>query len=171
MEDHKGNNLLTTTTNPGSTNVASIASPLTMEQGLLFLGLGQYIDRCKEAGINNWATLSQLSEAGFEAIGVSLGHRRKLQRAFAQRHYWPGCLPLPTADEIRAFPGFPFEAESSSSGSDESISPQPSEKQRRSEVVSDSKRTTSDTGLRDLRQRNWTGQIEELEISSPRSPL
>jgi len=109
---------------PGSETGSSAGTSPTIEQGLLAVGLPQYIEPCREYGVESWAKLSQLSESDFESLGVSLGHRRKLQRAFAQQHFWPDYLPLPTATEIKGF--FPFAVESESSGSDESITPQPS---------------------------------------------
>ena len=109
---------------PGTGNPSG--SSTTIEQGLLALGLPQYIEPCRSSGLTSWATLSQLSESDFESLGISIGHRRKLQRAFAQQNFWPDYLPLPTPDDIKGFRSFPFEAEPSSSGSDESITLQPS---------------------------------------------
>jgi len=110
---------------PHASNDSPSVSTKTIEQGLRALGLPQYIEPCRKSGVSSWATLSQLSEPDFENLGISLGHRRKLQRAFAQQHFWPDYLPLPTEKEIQGFPSFPFES-SSLSGSDNSTSPQSS---------------------------------------------
>jgi len=44
-----------------------------------------------------------VTENDFEALGIRLGDRRKLQREIARRQLWPDGSPLPTPDELREF--------------------------------------------------------------------
>ena len=44
-----------------------------------------------------------MTESDFDALGIRLGDRRKLQREIARRQLWPDGSPLPTPDELREF--------------------------------------------------------------------
>ncbi|KPI39607.1 Non-histone chromosomal protein 6 [Cyphellophora attinorum] len=48
------------------------------------LGLEQYLDVLIGEGFETWDTLLDIQETDFEALGIKLGHRRKLQRAIAE---------------------------------------------------------------------------------------
>ncbi|KAI9745491.1 MAG: hypothetical protein M1818_001025 [Claussenomyces sp. TS43310] len=50
---------------------------------LLELGLTQYLDAFIEQGFDTWETILDITESDFDALGVKLGHRRKLQRRIA----------------------------------------------------------------------------------------
>ncbi|KAM0509314.1 hypothetical protein ACHAP6_000378 [Verticillium nonalfalfae] len=58
-----------------------------MAQGLgtIFVELGilQYLDTFVEQGFDTWATILDITESDLDALGVKLGHRRKLQRRIA----------------------------------------------------------------------------------------
>ncbi|KAG7151073.1 High mobility group protein 20A like [Verticillium longisporum] len=58
-----------------------------MAQGLgtIFaeLGILQYLDTFVEQGFDTWATILDITESDLDALGVKLGHRRKLQRRIA----------------------------------------------------------------------------------------
>lgn len=41
-----------------------------------------------------------MTEAEFAAMGIKLGHRRKLQREAARRHSWPDDRALPIEKDI-----------------------------------------------------------------------
>ena len=75
-------------------------SSTTLEQGLASLGMEQYLPACQRAGLT-WDSLSQLAESDFDELNIALGHRRKLQRAFARSSSWPDNMPLPTAKELK----------------------------------------------------------------------
>jgi hypothetical protein len=65
------------------------------------LGLEDYLPSCLLAGIQDWKSLSTVTEAELIAIGIRAGHRRKLQRKIAQIYSWPDRLPLPSAAELQ----------------------------------------------------------------------
>ncbi|KXH61141.1 HMG box protein [Colletotrichum salicis] len=58
-----------------------------MAQGLdgIFaeLGISQYLDFFLEQGFDTWETILDITESDLDALGVKLGHRRKLQRRIA----------------------------------------------------------------------------------------
>ncbi|KAL6868465.1 hypothetical protein J3F83DRAFT_696015 [Trichoderma novae-zelandiae] len=47
------------------------------------LGISQYLDAFVEHGFDTWDTILDIQESDFDALGVKLGHRRKLQRRIA----------------------------------------------------------------------------------------
>ncbi|KAL8843559.1 MAG: hypothetical protein Q9170_000063 [Blastenia crenularia] len=47
------------------------------------LGLGQYLDRFLAEGFEAWETVLDITESDLDALGVKLGHRRRLQREIA----------------------------------------------------------------------------------------
>ncbi|KAI9640927.1 hypothetical protein NHQ30_010768 [Ciborinia camelliae] len=47
------------------------------------LGISQYLQNFKEQGFDSWDTILDITESDFDALGVKLGHRRKLQRRIA----------------------------------------------------------------------------------------
>jgi hypothetical protein len=47
------------------------------------LGLSQYLDTFCEHGFDTWDTILDITESDFDALGVKLGHRRRLQRKIA----------------------------------------------------------------------------------------
>lgn len=90
-------------------NQASQASPLPclpcpgmaaaadLQRTLTDLGLEQYLPNCLQAGFQNFQSLSSVTEAELTALGIRLGHRRKLLRKIARDHAWPDNRPLPTS--------------------------------------------------------------------------
>jgi hypothetical protein len=44
------------------------------------LGLSQYLDAFVDQGFDTWETILYIQEQDFDALGVKLGHRRKLQQ-------------------------------------------------------------------------------------------
>ncbi|KAL8854219.1 MAG: hypothetical protein Q9221_000933 [Calogaya cf. arnoldii] len=44
------------------------------------LGLGQYLERFVDEGFETWETVLDITESDLDALGVKLGHRRRLQR-------------------------------------------------------------------------------------------
>jgi hypothetical protein len=68
-----------------------------LQRTLTDLGLEQYLPNCLQAGFHNFQSLSSLTEAELTALGLRLGHRRKLQRKIARDHAWPDNRPLPTS--------------------------------------------------------------------------
>ena len=65
------------------------------EQTFRRLGLEQYLPIFVRAGFGHWRFLCDITESDFDLLGVKLGHRRKLQREIARRHFWPDYEPLP----------------------------------------------------------------------------
>ncbi|TVY78194.1 High mobility group protein 20A [Lachnellula suecica] len=55
------------------------------ELGEIFaeLGISRYLDEFIEQGFDTWDTILDITESDFDALGVKLGHRRKLQRKIA----------------------------------------------------------------------------------------
>ncbi|KAL2127342.1 hypothetical protein VTI74DRAFT_10888 [Chaetomium olivicolor] len=47
------------------------------------LGITQYLDAFLEQGFDTWETILDITESDLDALGVKLGHRRKLQRRIA----------------------------------------------------------------------------------------
>jgi hypothetical protein len=47
------------------------------------LGISQYLDDFRSQGFDTWDTILDITESDFDALGVKLGHRRKLQRKIA----------------------------------------------------------------------------------------
>ncbi|TVY47275.1 High mobility group protein [Lachnellula occidentalis] len=47
------------------------------------LGVSHYLDDFIEQGFDTWETILDITESDFDALGVKLGHRRKLQRKIA----------------------------------------------------------------------------------------
>ena len=56
-----------------------------IELGEIFAGLGisQYLQVFLGQGFDTWETILDITESDFDALGVKLGHRRKLQRKIA----------------------------------------------------------------------------------------
>ena len=56
-----------------------------IELGHIFaeLGISQYLQDFVEQGFDTWETILDIKESDFDALGVKLGHRRKLQRKIA----------------------------------------------------------------------------------------
>ncbi|KAI4120101.1 MAG: hypothetical protein LQ345_000057 [Seirophora villosa] len=47
------------------------------------LGLGRYLERFLDEGFETWETVVDITESDLDALGVKLGHRRRLQREIA----------------------------------------------------------------------------------------
>ncbi|UKZ77434.1 hypothetical protein TrVFT333_005155 [Trichoderma virens FT-333] len=47
------------------------------------LGISQYLDTFVEQGFDTWETILDIQESDLDALGVKLGHRRRLQRRIA----------------------------------------------------------------------------------------
>ncbi|KAL8764344.1 MAG: hypothetical protein Q9184_000049 [Pyrenodesmia sp. 2 TL-2023] len=47
------------------------------------LGLAQYLDQFLDEGFETWETVLDITESDLDALGVKLGHRRRLQREIA----------------------------------------------------------------------------------------
>jgi hypothetical protein len=47
------------------------------------LGISQYLQDFLDQGFDTWDTILDITESDFDALGVKLGHRRKLQRKIA----------------------------------------------------------------------------------------
>ncbi|KAH6634419.1 hypothetical protein B0J18DRAFT_19012 [Chaetomium sp. MPI-SDFR-AT-0129] len=58
---------------------------MTQLLGSIFeeLGLTQYLDAFIDQGFDTWETILDVTESDLDALGVKLGHRRKLQRRIA----------------------------------------------------------------------------------------
>lgn len=54
-----------------------------LEDILTELGLAQYLEDFIEHGFDSWQTVLDITESDFDALGVKLGHRRKIQRKIA----------------------------------------------------------------------------------------
>jgi hypothetical protein len=66
-----------------------------LEAILAELGIFHYLSDFIEQGFDSWDTILDIMESDFAAIGVKLGHRRKLQRKIADSMGWPGNWALP----------------------------------------------------------------------------
>lgn len=65
----------------------------TLESEFAGLGLSQYINAFTDQGFDSWETILDIQESDLDALGVKLGHRRKLQRRIANaRGATPGTL-------------------------------------------------------------------------------
>ncbi|KAI1447737.1 high mobility group box domain-containing protein [Annulohypoxylon stygium] len=47
------------------------------------LGISQYLETFVDQGFDSWETILDITESDLDALGVKLGHRRKLQRRIA----------------------------------------------------------------------------------------
>jgi len=47
------------------------------------LGISQYLETFVDQGFDTWETILDITESDLDALGVKLGHRRKLQRRIA----------------------------------------------------------------------------------------
>lgn len=66
------------------------------------LGLSQYVDAFVDQGFDTWETILDIQESDLDALGVKLGHRRKLQRRIANAR---GIAPsVSLASPLRANP-------------------------------------------------------------------
>ncbi|KAF3764953.1 hypothetical protein M406DRAFT_340462 [Cryphonectria parasitica EP155] len=57
------------------------------------LGISQYLDAFVDQGFDTWETILDITESDLDALGVKLGHRRKLQRRIANAR---GIAPTAT---------------------------------------------------------------------------
>ncbi|KAL2255680.1 hypothetical protein VTK26DRAFT_2898 [Humicola hyalothermophila] len=79
------------------------------------LGISQYLDAFLEQGFDTWETILDITESDLDALGVKLGHRRKLQRRIAN---FRGIAPEtslvspihPSAEDQRAHDGVKAES-------------------------------------------------------------
>lgn len=79
---------------------------MTRELDSIFaeLGLSQYLDAFVDQGFDTWDTILDIQESDLDALGVKLGHRRKLQRRIANARGITPSVSLaltfkPTSDE------------------------------------------------------------------------
>jgi hypothetical protein len=79
----------------------------SLEEVFEELGLSQYLDAFVDQGFDSWDTILDVTESDLDALGVKLGHRRKLQRRIANtRGIAPiGNLVSPTRPSIEDFRG------------------------------------------------------------------
>ncbi|KAL6908494.1 hypothetical protein GGI43DRAFT_145366 [Trichoderma evansii] len=63
------------------------------------LGLAQYLDTFVEQGFDTWDTILDIQESDLDALGVKLGHRRRLQRRIANAR---GIDPSISLSSIKA---------------------------------------------------------------------
>jgi hypothetical protein len=54
-----------------------------LEEIFAELGISHYLHDFLEQGFDTWETILDITESDFDALGVKLGHRRKLQRKIA----------------------------------------------------------------------------------------
>lgn len=73
--------------------------PSELEGVFKELGLSQYLDAFTEQGFDKWETILDIQESDLDALGVKLGHRRKLQRRIANAR---GIAPSISLADIRA---------------------------------------------------------------------
>ncbi|KAI5465946.1 hypothetical protein BGZ63DRAFT_400379 [Mariannaea sp. PMI_226] len=70
--------------------------PSELETIFTQLGLTQYLDSFIEQGFDEWDIILDIQESDLDALGVKLGHRRKLQRRIANdRGISPGTALVP----------------------------------------------------------------------------
>ncbi|KAI4848036.1 hypothetical protein E4T44_04170 [Aureobasidium sp. EXF-8845] len=78
----------------------------TLKSLLKRLDLSRYHDAFVDEGFDTWETLMDITESDLEALGVKLGHRRKLQRAIFEaskdRIFLPLLLNSASRDEATA---------------------------------------------------------------------
>ena len=58
------------------------------------LGISHYLYNFLEQGFDTWETILDITESDFDALGVKLGHRRKLQRKIANSRGLPSDCAL-----------------------------------------------------------------------------
>lgn len=63
------------------------------------LGISQYLDTFVEQGFDTWDTILDIQESDLDALGVKLGHRRRLQRRIANAR---GIDPSISLSSIKA---------------------------------------------------------------------
>ncbi|KAK5663257.1 hypothetical protein OQA88_3684 [Cercophora sp. LCS_1] len=80
---------------------------MTQQLEVIFgeLGIAQYLSAFVEQGFDSWETILDITESDLDALGVKLGHRRKLQRRIANsRGVAPGtslATVIQQAEEAR----------------------------------------------------------------------
>ncbi|KUJ10831.1 uncharacterized protein LY89DRAFT_739817 [Mollisia scopiformis] len=67
---------------------------LELQATLEDLGLQEYLSRLVEHGFDTWDSLAGITETDMAALGIKLGHRRRLQRENARRLGYPANEPL-----------------------------------------------------------------------------
>ncbi|KAJ6784781.1 hypothetical protein PWT90_10133 [Aphanocladium album] len=60
-----------------------VCMPRELDSVFAELGLAQYLDAFVDQGFDSWDTILDIQESDLDALGVKLGHRRKLQRRIA----------------------------------------------------------------------------------------
>ncbi|KAH0528642.1 hypothetical protein TsFJ059_003474 [Trichoderma semiorbis] len=65
------------------------------------LGIAQYLDTFVEQGFDTWETILDIQESDLDALGVKLGHRRRLQRRIANAR---GIDPSISLSSIKSSP-------------------------------------------------------------------
>jgi hypothetical protein len=58
--------------------------PSELSTALTRLGLGQYEERLRKNGFEDWETVTAIAEADLVELGFKLGERRKLHRAIRE---------------------------------------------------------------------------------------
>jgi hypothetical protein len=58
------------------------------------IGLSDYVTAIVEEGFDDIVTLCDITENDMESLNIKLGHRRKLQRAIAEKRGFPSSQPL-----------------------------------------------------------------------------
>ncbi|KAK4454610.1 hypothetical protein QBC34DRAFT_136823 [Podospora aff. communis PSN243] len=72
------------------------------------LGIVQYLNAFIDQGFDSWETILDITESDLDALGVKLGHRRKLQRRIANsRGVAPGTSLAPTSQSSTEDPRSP----------------------------------------------------------------
>ncbi|KAH7328765.1 hypothetical protein B0I35DRAFT_26321 [Stachybotrys elegans] len=66
------------------------------------LGLSQYLDTFVDQGFDCWETILDIQESDLDALGVKLGHRRKLQRRIANARGIAPSISLGTSNKTNA---------------------------------------------------------------------
>ncbi|UZP44380.1 hypothetical protein NXS19_012192 [Fusarium pseudograminearum] len=71
------------------------------------LGLSQYLGAFVEQGFDEWDIILDIQESDLDALGVKLGHRRKLQRRIANARGISPSASLatparPTSEEVKS---------------------------------------------------------------------
>ncbi|PHH77375.1 hypothetical protein CDD82_3547 [Ophiocordyceps australis] len=64
------------------------------------LGLSQYLDAFVDQGFDAWETILDIQESDLDALGVKLGHRRKLQRRIANARGIAPSVSLATTAKV-----------------------------------------------------------------------
>jgi len=68
------------------TSTESITGASELSTALAQLGLGQYEERLRENGFEDWENATAIKESDMEELGFKLGDRRKLQRAIREHN-------------------------------------------------------------------------------------